>query len=854
MTIRKLSSVHPLAFAVSAAVSALAAAIVLPAQAQAPTQSGALEEVIVTAEKRTESLQEVPIAITAFDQKEIAQRGISNLSDLLGQIPSVGGFTAPGSRGNTSLSIRGVSGGSPSNLSLDPAVGIYMDGVYLGKMTGVSTDVAELERIEVLRGPQGTLYGRNSTGGAVNYITRKPSGEFGVRAIGSAGNHDYYGAQLNLDTPSIGQVGVGAGKLAANFGVQTRDRDGFYENTTNGDDFNDLDRQAWRVGLAWDITENLRADYAYDGSQLDEVNNLDAVVGINPLGAAGTNRIAALQGTLAQAQGWAATPGTDPRIGQRWIPSLQKTIADYQGSIGAGEGRRNSAGIDVTPRSTSDTDGHGLTLAWDKDDITFKSITGYRSNKTKARGDIDSIDSRNDANGAAAWNDLAHLTLGQIYGATGGKDLGIPQIPLDAFWNTIDAQGGALHFSQDSVSDYDQFSQELQMIGSTDTLEYVGGLYYFDDTAKYERTSTALVPLAPIGETRYKMTTEAWAAYGQTTWTPGWLEDRLSFTAGLRYTEEDKDINWNNGEAIGALTPPTPAKEASNDKSFDNVSGSFTVAYQATEEVNTYFRYGNGYRSGGFNGESFDSAPFEEETMDQYELGVKSELWDSRLRVNAAVYTYTYDDLQVSLIESLPDGTPTTFVTNAGKAERWGSELEVLVAPIDDLVIGVAYAYIHGDFDEFPDVCGTLDPTNCLIGKDFAVRGGSPDNQFNVYADYVFARTSLGEVTGYVNLNWQDEWFASAANPALVAVSRNGPTVPVLYDNPEMDARTVVDARLSLENVEVGDGAMRFTLWGKNLTDEDYSTYGINFGNDIGLLTQNYGDPRTFGIEVAYEY
>lgn len=854
MTIRKFSSVHPLAFAVSAAVSALAAAIVLPAQAQAPTQSGALEEVIVTAEKRTESLQEVPIAITAFDQKEIAQRGISNIADLLGQIPSVGGFTAPGSRGNTSLSIRGVSGGSPSNLSLDPAVGIYMDGVYLGKMTGVSTDVAELERIEVLRGPQGTLYGRNSTGGAVNYITRKPSGEFGVRAIGSAGNHDYYGAQLNLDTPSIGQVGVGAGKLAANFGVQTRDRDGFYENTTNGDDFNDLDRQAWRVGLAWDITENLRADYAYDGSQLDEVNNLDAVVGINPLGAAGTNRIAALQGTLAQAQGWAATPGTDPRIGQRWIPSLQKTIADYQGSIGAGEGRRNSAGIDVTPRSTSDTDGHGLTLAWDKDDITFKSITGYRSNKTKARGDIDSIDSRNDANGAAAWNDLAHLTLGQIYGATGGKDLGIPQIPLDAFWNTIDAQGGALHFSQDSVSDYDQFSQELQMIGSTDTLEYVGGLYYFDDTAKYERTSTALVPLAPIGETRYKMTTEAWAAYGQTTWTPGWLEDRLSFTAGLRYTEEDKDINWNNGEAIGALTPPTPAKEASNDKSFDNVSGSFTVAYQATEEVNTYFRYGNGYRSGGFNGESFDSAPFEEETMDQYELGVKSELWDSRLRVNAAVYTYTYDDLQVSLIESLPDGTPTTYVTNAGKAERWGSELEVLVAPIDDLVIGVAYAYIHGDFDEFPDVCGTLDPTNCLIGKDFAVRGGSPDNQFNVYADYVFARTSLGEVTGYVNLNWQDEWFASAANPALVAVSRNGPTVPVLYDNPEMDARTVVDARLSLENVEVGDGAMRFTLWGKNLTDEDYSTYGINFGNDIGLLTQNYGDPRTFGIEVAYEY
>ncbi|MCB1690485.1 MAG: TonB-dependent receptor [Halioglobus sp.] len=851
MSLRKVSPVHPLALAVSALVTAM----VMPAQAQQPSPTGTmLEEVVVTAEKRTESLQEVPIAITAFSQKDIEQRGISNVADLLGQIPSVGGFTAPGSRGNTSLSIRGVSGGSPSNLSLDPAVGIYLDGVYLGKMTGVSVDVAELERIEVLRGPQGTLYGRNSTGGAVNYITRKPTGEFGVRATGSAGNHDYYAAQINVDTPSIGQVGVGAGQLAASFGVQTRDRDGFYENTTNGDDFNDLDRQAWRVALAWDITENLRADYAYDGSQLDEVNNLDAVVGFNGVGATQANRIAALQGTLARAQGWAAAPGTDPRIASRWIPSLEKTIDVYQESIGAGEGRRNSAGIDITPRSKSDVQGHGLTLAWDKDDITFKSITGYRDSTTKARGDIDSIDSRNDADGIAAWNDFAHLTLGSIYGATGGINL--PFLPVDAFWNEIDAQGGALHFSQHSQSDYDQFSQEFQIIGSTDQFEYVGGLYYFDDTAKYDRTSTSLVPVAPIGDARYKMTTEAWAAYGQTTWTPGWLDNRLSFTAGLRYTEEDKDIDWDWGEAVGALSGTTPAMQASNDKSFDNVSGSFTVAYQATDEINTYFRYGNGYRSGGFNGESFDSKPFEEETIDQYELGVKSELWDSRLRINAAVYTYTYDDLQVSLIETSDTG-PTTFITNAGKAERWGGELEILVAPIDDLIIGASYAYIHGDFDEFPDLCGTAVPVTCLEGKDFAERGGSPDNQFNLYADYVFARTSWGEVTGYLNLNWQDEWYASAAYPALVNTAPRGAppaTVPVLYENREMDGRTLIDARLSLENVEVGDGMMRFTLWGKNLTDEDYPLYGINFGNEVGLITQNYGDPRTYGIEVAYEY
>ncbi len=157
------------------------------------------------------------------------------------------------------------------------------------------------------------------------------------------------------------------------------------------------------------------------------------------------------------------------------------------------------------------------------------------------------------------------------------------------------------------------------------------------------------------------------------------------------------------------LTAGTARNEASNDKSFDNVSGSFTVAYQATDEINTYFRYGNGYRSGGFNGEAFNSAPFEEETIDQYEIGAKSELWDGRLRINGALYTYTYDDLQVSTIETV-NGTPTTNIDNAGKAERWGGELEVLVAPIDDLVVGLSYAYIHGDFDEFPDLCGTNVP------------------------------------------------------------------------------------------------------------------------------------------------
>ena len=185
---------------------------------------------------------------------------------------------------------------------------------------------------------------------------------------------------------------------------------------------------------------------------------------------------------------------------------------------------------------------------------------------------------------------------------------------------------------------------------------------------------------------------------------------------------------------------------------------------------------------------------------------------------------------------------------NAGSAERWGGEIEVQVVPIEDMVVGLSYSYLDGDFEEFPDLCGDNAPTDCIPGEDFANRGASPDNQFNLYADYLFARTDFGEITGWVNLNWQDEWFTTAASTAVIDGT------PVVYEPQVMDERTVIDARLSLENIEVGDGNLRFTLWGKNLTDEDYSTYGINFGASLGLLTENYGDPRTWGLEVAYEY
>ncbi|GAB3270987.1 hypothetical protein GCM10027297_02810 [Parahaliea aestuarii] len=835
----KTFSPRPLALALSLALTPTA----LPVLAQ----GGALEEVVVTAQKREESSQDTPISITALSESNIENRGINNSEDLIGQIPGVSGYDSPGSRAATAINMRGVSGGAPANLSLDPAVALYLDGVYVGKQVGSAMDVAEIERIEVLRGPQGTLYGRNSTGGAVNFITKKPTGEFGLRAKAGVGNYNYRQFKGNLDLPAIGTAGEGLGELAVNFGYQTRLRDGLYDNDSpGGDDFDEMDRQAWRFAARWSLTDSLYVDYAYDNSKLDEVGALQQTVGFTSVDPAGNiGRIQALQGTLAAAQGWAAIPGTDPRISERWIPSLQETIAAYQKAENQGQGRASSGMADFTPKSVNDVDGHALTLTWEAGelgflgDVTFRSISALRDLETSVFGDLEDIDSRQDGNGIGAYSDLVHLTLAQLYGPSSGFAYPL----LDGMWDSI-SDIGAFHTKQNTVTRYEQWSQELQMVGSTERLDYVLGLYYFEDEGEYRRNATFAAPLnGDAAAQNYDNATDAWAAFSQATWTPGWMDERLSFTAGLRYTEEDKTIDYDYAEVVSPFGV-TPARAVSRANDFSNVSGNFTVALQATEDLNTYFRYSTGYRSGGFNGEIFDN-PYEEESIEQFELGVKSDWWDNRLRVNAALYTYTYDDLQVSQVKT-DGGAATTQITNAGSAERWGGELELAAAPLEDLIVSLGYSYVHGDFEEYPDVCGTNVPVTCVDGSSEASRA-SPGTQLTASLDYIFARTSIGEVRGYLQANYQEDWPENSLWSAVISGE------PVIYDRQGMDARTLVDARLSLENIALGDGVLRITAWGKNLLDDDYPTFAINFGS-LGLITEQYGPPRTYGLEVAYDY
>ncbi|MCB1647853.1 MAG: TonB-dependent receptor plug domain-containing protein, partial [Pseudomonadales bacterium] len=211
----------------------------------------------------------MPISISALSETDLERRGVLNAGDLISTLPNMTGFESPGSRANLSINLRGVGGGASSNLSTDPAAAMYLDGVYFGKQVGSSLDVAELQRIEVLRGPQGTLYGRNATAGAINFITQKPTGEVGGKLTGEAGSDSLWGVKGTVNTGTLGTVGEGAGALSASFGAMTRERDELYDNTNpDFDGFDDLDRQAYRIALRWEINDQLTVDYAYDESKL----------------------------------------------------------------------------------------------------------------------------------------------------------------------------------------------------------------------------------------------------------------------------------------------------------------------------------------------------------------------------------------------------------------------------------------------------------------------------------------------------------------------------------------------------------------------------------------------------------
>ena len=750
----------------------LAAALATTAWAEETLR--VLEEVTVMAQRVEASAQDTPVSLAAFDAADMAVLGIAGVGDLEAQVPNFVIDQFPSSQQTLRLFIRGI-GITDVQITQDPAVGVYLDGVYLARSTGLASDVADLERIEVLRGPQGTLYGRNTSGGALNLLTARPSidGLAFTQELGG-GDRDRQVARTTLNIPLGDDHAI---KLAA----LGRREDGFVSNGGPGGDFGDTRDEGYRFDWRWQINDTLLLDYGWDKSRIETHNYTpQAVLPGIPTG----------------------TP-TDAAIisSRRFVPYAQ----DLQ--------ERLSTSVPLEPTDT-EIEGHTLNLAWALGRITLKSITAWRELE-----DLSYIDF---ASGASAEYrvDFSAITLGSTAAA--------PQA-----YDTVR-----------TALEQEQFSQELQVLGNWRNVDLVAGLYYFDEQAEETWFPLHHIFSFPIIETNdealavniraedNRIDNEAMAVYGQATWNalPDWY-----FTLGLRYSEDERSVkrlfqqeNYvDYGDfVLGPFETIDFAADAS--ETFDDTSFTLIAEYDWRTDVRIYGKLAEAYKSGGFNTRDPDPAffaqGFDEEKNRTLELGVKAELLQRAVRVNAALFYSEFDDMQLNFL--LPGGISDTRVFNSGSAELSGLELELVTFLGRSLLARFNYAYLDSDIDDVDDPF-TGEPRSFYFDN-------APRHSAALNLDYSFPPSRHG--TWYANLN------ASSVDERKTQSALLG-----------IDSYQLLNGRVGLADIPMPAGELNISAWVKNALDEEY----VNF--TIGNLPHAsravlWGEPRRWGIDLKYVY
>ncbi len=781
--------------------------------AYAQGRTAVLEEIIVTARRTEESIQDTPISMQAFSSRDLEQIGAFEAGAVAAFTPNVRMQKQTSSLDNYSYSIRGVSA-SETSLAVEPTVGLYLDGVYIARNTGAAFDIVDLERIEILRGPQGTLFGRNTIGGAINIITEKPRGDFAFKQLLSFGNYGYRRSQTTIDTPKVGD-------FAFKLSYMQSEQDGWMRSSINGGRLGDRESEAFRFAARWTPTDDITVDYTFDRSERQSNPSMEQLSHVRDL------HVALGGDAYAQAQAIAS------QSRQRRIP------------------------IEVTdPRdSFSDIDGHALTVEWlATPDLTIKSITSYR----EWDGGVDNTNFGSIVADGATLFDL-DATLASVLPPANGAPVAVQQgsnVPL---------------FGASRRSDQKQFTQEFQFIGTAmnDNLFYNVGLYYFEEKTNESNPQQLILPtLFLFGPDRsleafagdvlpqlpnsgmgtsmlvrqphfaYGTDNKSYAAYGQFTYT---IDYDLDITLGLRYTyDKRRTYLVNQFDDIGLA-------RISDGDTWTQFNPSLTVDYRWTPDLSTYAKVATGYRAGGYNTRATTStsfrSPVDEEEIISYEIGLKSDWLDRSLRVNAAVFYMDYTDQQVAAFEAGAGGASTQIV-NAGESTTRGLEIDVLWAPLPGLRLSASYGYLDVTYDEF--ITTLLDPvTGTQIGTEnvdiadiAATNRYAPKHSASGSIEYEFEPFRFGTLTLRLDATYVDDF---TYHPQFV-----------LYDG--TDSHTLLNARATLADIPAGrDGRMRVATWVRNITNKDYREFGIDFGG-LGFAVNTWNEPRAFGLDFVYEY
>jgi iron complex outermembrane recepter protein len=820
------------------------------------TDDSGIQEIVVTAQKRSENVQQVPIAISAFAGAALGERAIGNVSQLAALSPNVNldsGVSFSASTAVLAASIRGI-GASDFAFNIDPAVGVYVDGVYLARSVGANQDLLDVERIEILKGPQGTLFGRNTIGGAVSIVTREPGKEFGVRGDLTVGRFNLFQARASVDVPL-------AENLFSSLTVDVKTRNGYMK----------------RLPFPGSIGANSPPFTVYPAAAYDSPSregDEDSRTFRGKIRYDGGSFRMTLSGDYAFTKGTAPTKllqttNGDPGglFGNLYNLCISTTVADLT-AIGL-INMCNSSGTQLPSVHRSqtfpvnrlytlagvnvDANPNNNLLPWDNRFITNNRDTTY-------------------ANG----NNFSQL---RNWGFTGTLEFDLNDQTLlksitsyrKSHWiSGLDGDGSPVNMSTYSFNQrQQQFSQELQLVGSAadDKLHYVLGGYFFSE-------SGFLADYVISGEGIYVidgpnwLSTKAYAAFGQLDYR---FSDVVGITVGGRYTHESKSFEGGQQELSGlfyklagapcsdlagnifpnaliggvscrvANNYPDPSNPLRiypggiNHLSFNNFSPKVGLQIHPSDDVMLYASWSKGYKTGGWTTrystpQTFVSS-FNPEKATTYELGLKSTLLDRRLQVNAALFLTDYNAIQLNYQVG---GSPT--IANVGDGKIKGAELEVVAQPARGLTLNFALGYTDAYYTRLdPAVAVTSGRSALQLG---AVVGSvlpkTPKWKLNFSPRYEFGLGNGGKIT----LLGDYTYISEQTNNVERTIVLNRPGVSIL--------------NASISYRDPGDH-YTLTVGGTNLTNERYVTSGSAIPA-FGAIVGSYNRPAEWYARLGFKF
>jgi outer membrane receptor protein involved in Fe transport len=808
-------------------------ALALAAVSQLTIAQPMLEEIIVTAQKRAESLQDVPISVSAMQGEKISEAGISNMAAIADYIPNLHIADAPV---NTNIYMRGM--GSGNNQAFEQSVGMFIDGIYMGRGRQYRSPFMDIERVEVLRGPQGTLFGKNTVAGAVNILTANPDldGPMEGRIMGAAESNSGYEGEAVL-----------SGALTDNFALRGalkyRESDGWADNKFLGEDEANMDETIWRLTAVWQITEDLDANIKYGQAEY----NRDGVSsgGWLYLDAAQRDEQVPNRSDFAEAA-YAVTDVFYPEY-QNVIKNDFDTFKDNGfGTDGSG------VGIGINPESSeNDADNFAMTLNYYWGEFTITSVTGYSEYEYVDGADVD-------------W------------------------LPLQ-------------FISRDDDQNFDQWSQEIRITSPTGGfVEYIAGAYYEESTLDFDRRvaidtnfdglwpaltggSPNLLCDATFGaycadqiarDHHYELDSDSWSVFANTTFN---VADNWRLTLGLRYTEETKDVvsrQFLSDSITGIGTPSTNfflefiqatefntySYDYDEDRDTDQWIPYVNVQWEYSDDSMFYATFSQGFKSGGFTSaddgqpgglQQAEFAPydptvpsdefeFDDEEVDAFEIGGKHTLLNGSMTLNWAAFYTEYSDLQISIFK----GVGFT-VTNAD-AEVKGVEFDLLWQATEGLRLGFNAAYLDSEWDNYPQAPCTAKQLDIdsLCGVDGGFTDNDQSGETTTFAPE-YSGTAFFDY-GYFLGNGM-ELFASGEVNMSDDFNSAGDKDPI----DETDSFTKVNLRLGVrgagENWEV-------MIYGRNITDEN--VYSISFDTPVlaGSHSAQFDEGAVYGARATYRF